>query len=178
MDADQKRQLENEVVKMGLAGLHDPDLIQLLANLVSTWPGDKHRFLEDLINQCDADKRYEMYHAITPKLKFTALPLSTYEARIAERAGAMVAARRMRVEGRRPDPIEIGGEKFETVPESESTAAIATLKCGCGEKQYFLSTTPAGTMIMARKKGWVRDPGTNKEVCPDCMSDVERGAVA
>lgn len=173
MDADQKRQLENQLMTMGLAGLKDGELIQVLADLVSNYSNsdeERHRFFEDLIGQCDADKRYEMYHAMAPKLKFTALDLSDYESRINMRAAGLVSRGKMRVEGQRPMPILIGGEKFEVVAESESDKALATLKCGCGKLEHFLSDTPVGAMILARKKGWVRDKGTNKEVCWECMA--------
>jgi len=169
VDDREKRQLENALLREGLAGLSDPDLIQQLANLVSNWNGDRHRFLEDLINQCDADKRYEMYHAIAPKLRFKALTLSAYESNISMRASGLVSQGRMRVEGANPDPIEIRGEKFERVPEQLGTAALATLKCHkCNHTEQYLSDTPAGAMIMARKDGWVREKGVNKEVCRVC----------
>ena len=156
MDDREKRQLENMLLREGLAGLSDPDLIQQLANLVSNWQGDRHEFLQDLINQCDADKRHEMYQAIVPKLRFKALPLSTYESRIAMRASEMVSHGKMRVEGRRPMPLEV-------------MAAIATLTCyQCKKMEQYASDTPAGAMIMARKYGWVREKGVNKEVCRAC----------
>src|SRR5258708_22094216 len=106
MEPKDKRRLENELVVMGLAGLNDPELIQQLADLVSAWPGDKHDYMRDLLNECDADKRSEMYEALRPKLTFKALSLQQYEAQIALKAGAMVGQGRMRVEGQAPKPIE------------------------------------------------------------------------
>lgn len=169
MNPDERRQLENQLLVMGLKGLNDSGLIQQLADLVSNWQGDKHEFLQDLINECDAANRYEMYNAIAPKLRFQALPLSTYESRIAERAGELVSQRRMRVEGRRPYPVEVSGQQFEQVPESLATAAIATLRCHrCGTSARFVSNTPVAAMIAGRKAGWVRDMVMKKEVCPEC----------
>ena len=169
MEANEKRLLENFLIREGLAGLSDPDLIQQLANLVTNFPGDRHRFLEDLINQCDADKRTEMYGAIAPKLGFAALPLSDYEVRIRNRASELVSQRRMRVEGEAPRPIEVAGEKYEAVSEAEATACMVTVTCyKCPKKKQYISDTPAGCMIMARKDGWVRDKGVNKEICKQC----------
>src|ERR1035438_1580615 len=108
MDQKEKRQLDNMLLREGLANLGDPELIEQLANLISNWPGDKHDFMRDLLNQCDVDKRYEMYNAIVPKLGFKALSLPQYESQIALKAGAMVSQGRMRVEGDAPKPIQVG----------------------------------------------------------------------
>jgi hypothetical protein len=164
-----KRELENFLIREGLAGLTSPELIDQLANLVSIWPGNRHEYLQDLINQCDADKRREMYEAIAPKLRFKPFPLSTYEARIRSKASEMVSQGRMRVEGQSPSPIDIGGDKFEHVAEEDATHAVLTLKCMCGRIAKFLALTPVQAMIKAREAGWVRDKGTNKEVCKKCV---------
>lgn len=173
MNPKDKRKLENELMVMGLAGLNDPDLIQQLADLVSAWPGDKHEYLRDLLNECDPESRYEMYHAIAPKLGFKALSFPQYEAQIALRAGQMVSQGRMRVEGQRPKPIEIGGHKLAVVSEQEATHAIATVRCHrCQKGDRFLAETPIGAMTEARKAGWTRPPSVNKETCPECSVDM------
>ena len=177
MDQDARRQLENTVMTMGLAGLQDPNLIELLAHLVSTYPGDKHLFFEDLINQVDADKRAEMYHAMAPRLLFKAEPLSHYEANIAYRAACMVNQKRMRVEGKSRMPTIIAGQKFEMVGEADATAAVVTVKCKCRRTAKFVGNTPVQAMVKARKDGWVRDKATNHEMCKVCVSDGERGAM-
>lgn len=169
MNHKERRQLENFLLTQGLATLADPELIQQLADLVSGWRGDRHQFLQDLLNECDASQRYEMYQAIAPKLKFSALPFPTYECRIAEQAGRMVSQRRMRVEGSAPAPIEVGGQKFAVVPRQDSTNAVATVRCHqCQKVETFIADTPAGAMIAARTMGWVRDPEVNKEMCANC----------
>lgn len=168
MDQDEKRKLDNALMTMGLSDIDDPALLDQLAMLISTYPGDRHRFFQDLLGTCDADKRYECYQAMAPRLNFQALSLADYEARIRNRASEMVSRRQMRVEGRAPDPIEIDGEKMQVVPPSLATNAVATLKCKCGRTQKYLADTPAGAMIKARKDGWVRDRATNHEVCKQC----------
>src|SRR5258708_32998443 len=179
MEPKQKRRLENELVVMGLAGLNDPELIQQLADLVSAWPGDKHDYLRDLLNECDQDKRYEMYEAIAPKLKFKALAFEQYEAQIAAKAGSMVSQGRMRVEGSAPKPIEIGGSKLRAVPRELATSAVATLQCHvCSKVGKFLADTPAGAMIEGRKARWMRDPGVNKEMCAGSAVATNCGVTA
>src|SRR5579864_8651579 len=169
MNAKEKRQLENQLMAMGLKDLTDPELIGQLADLVSSWPGDKHDFLRDLLNECDAAQRYEMYNAIAPKLRFKPLSFSQYESQIALRAGEMVSQGRARVEGSAPRAIEIGGHKLAVVSKREASGAVATVRCHrCEKCEQFLADTPAGAMIEARKAGWVREKGLNKEVCPDC----------
>jgi hypothetical protein len=169
MNAKDKRKLENELIVMGLAGLNDPDLIQQMADLVSAWSGDKHEYMRDLLNECDPENRYELYHAIAPKLGFKALSLPQYEAQIALKAGQMVSQGRMRVEGERPRSIEIGGHKLAVVSPRDGTHAVATVRCHlCKNGDSFLAETPAGAMTEARKAGWVRDKALNKETCPEC----------
>jgi hypothetical protein len=170
MNQKEKRKIDNELMTMGLVGLDDPELIQQMAYLVSSWPGDKHDFLRDLLNECEPEKRYEMYEAIAPKLKFKALSFSQYEAQIAIRAGQMVSQGRMTVVGAAPKPIEIGGSKLRVVPKEQATGAVATVTCYlCGKTEQFLSETPVGAMTEARKAGWTRDKGLNKELCLPCV---------
>ena len=174
MDDKEKRQLENQLLTLGLAGVSYSEFIQQLARLISDFKGDRHRFMEDLINECPPEKRYERYHALLPYLLFEVLPLDDYDARIANRASEMVSHGWMRVEGRRPHPIELGGTKYSEVPSELATHAIATLKCQrkqCKRAMRFLSDTPAGAMIEARKAGWSRIAG--RETCPKCVAKVK-----
>ena len=113
---------------------------------------------------------------MAPRLKFEAKPLSQYEANIAYRAACMVNQKRMRVEGREPNPVIIQGEKYAEVGEEESTHAVVRLKCKCGRVSRWMADTPVGAMIKARKDGWVRDKLTNHEKCKKCVSDGERDA--
>jgi hypothetical protein len=170
MNSKQKRQLENELLVMGLARLDDPELIQQLAELVSNWPGDKHDFLRDLLNECDADKRYEMYHAIAPKLRFKPLLLTQYEDQIAEKAGAMVSQGRMRVEGSAPKPVEINGHQLHITDQAHADCGWAVVCCHvCGKREKFLGETPVDAMTKARKTGWVRNVDLSEETCPECL---------
>jgi hypothetical protein len=173
VDQDQKRKLDNQLMVMGLSGLNDPAFLDQFAVLISTYFGDKHRFFEDLLGQCDADKRAEMYQAIAPRLLFKALPLSDYEVRIKNRVSELFSQRRIRQEGQAPSPIqvEVEGQKFALVMPSEADAAVATLKCKCGRTSRYLADTPAGAMIAARKDGWIRPQG--KEICPDCVLKIK-----
>jgi hypothetical protein len=171
MDQKEKRQLENQLLAEGLAKLDSPELIEQMANLVNNWPGDRHEFLMGLINECDDKDRSEMYNFIRPHLKFKPLPLDTYVAHIAERAGAMVSQNRMRVEGSRPRPIQIGRDTFVPVPKEIATGAVATVKCHrCNKGEKFHAATPVGAMLKARQAGWIREPGINKECCAECTA--------
>jgi hypothetical protein len=173
MDQKEKRQLENQLLAEGLAKLNSPELIEQMANLVNNWPGDRHEFLMGLINECDDRDRSEMYNSIRPHLKFKPLPLDTYVAHIAERAGAMVSQNHMRVEGSRPAPIRIGRDTFVAVPKAQATGAVATVKCHrCPKVEKFVDETPAGAMLQARKAGWIREPGINKECCAECAAQL------
>lgn len=173
MDQHDKRKMDNMLLALGLPKLTDPDLLQRMADLVSDFPGDKHTFLRDLINECDAKDRREMYDSLTPRLRFKALPLEQYELQIAEKAGNMVSKRWMRVEGERPKPIQVGNSTFVPVPKALADAAVATVRCHrCMKLEKFVDETPAGAMIKARKAGWQREPGVNNECCAECAAKL------
>ncbi|MGH9505244.1 MAG: hypothetical protein ACRD20_20515 [Terriglobales bacterium] len=181
MNQDEKRKVENQLIVEGLSALGTPELVQQLANLVSNWPGDKHEYLRDLLNECDPQERYEAYHALKPHLSFKAKPLESYIAMIALRAGELVSQGRMRVEGNAPPPIEIGiaGHKIKVPRTPKMLYAIARVHCYlCAAEAKFDAPTPVAAMIEARKAGWVRDKGMNKETCPKCAEEQAAEVVA
>lgn len=176
---------------MGLAGLQangdpSPELIGQLAGMVNTWQGapnrhgewiDRHKFLRDLLAECDKQYRSDMYEAIVPHLKFKARPLSHYETMMTERMSGLISKGAARVEGRAPHPIEVGGKKYAAAPAALATHAVATLHCQrCFRKKRFLADTPVGAMIAARKAGWKRlydKESIQKETCPNCVKKIE-----
>jgi hypothetical protein len=185
MDQKEKRQLQTQLIKMGLAGLDTRglptgELIQQIAQMVNQWKGaenrmgewvDRHKFLRDLLNECEPAQRSDMFDTLTPHLSFKPLPLSTYEAMIQEKAGRMVSQRKMRVEGNAPKPIEIGGTRYAAAPRSHATHAVATLTCHrCHKVEKFIADTPVSAMIEGRRAGWIREPGENKEICAECAA--------
>ena len=174
MNQSEKRKLDNHLLAMGLPRLNDPELIERLAALVREWHGDRHGFFRDLLNECDADKRYEMYQAMAPKLlPFKAFPLQQYEMQIAEEAGALISQRKMRVEGQRLAPIQVGRDTFVPVPKALATGAVATVRCHrCPKVERFQDETPTGAMLKARKAGWIREAGFNKECCAECAAKL------
>ena len=180
MDATEKRQIETQLLRMGLAGLQESgqptaELVQQISEIVNRWPShwnregewiDRHMFLRDLLAECEAKNRSEMYAAIVPYLNFTAHPLSHYENLITQRVSRL-ATRGLEVTGEAPNPIEVGGKKYRDAMPGESAIAMVTLHCQrCWKKKRFVSDTPAGAMIMARKAGWQR---FGKETCPKCV---------
>lgn len=182
MDATERRQLDTQLLKMGLAGLEEngaasPELIQQIASIVNNWQAtpnrhgewiDRHKFLRDLFSECDPTVRSEMYAAITPYLSFKPLPLLSYEAMMTERVNRLTSKGAMRVEGRSPHPIEVGGKKYLKASAADATHAVATLHCQrCWKKKRFAADTPVGALIAARKAGWMRMP--EKWTCPNCI---------
>lgn len=185
MDATEKRQIETQLLKMGLAGLQvngDPssELVGQLAAMVNDWKGapnrhgewiDRHKFLRDLLAECDKQYRNEMYEAITPHLKFMAYPLAHYESMMTERMGGLISKRAAAVEGKAPHPIEVGGKKYADASASEATHAIVTMHCQyCWKKKRFVADTPVGALIKARDSGWKRMP--EKWTCPVCVKKL------
>lgn len=189
MDATEKRQLETQLLQMGLAGLREngdpsPELIQQIAAMVNAWPGhpnrhgewiDRHKFLRDLLAECDQKDRAEMYAAIVPHLNFAVYPLSQYETMMTERMSRLISKRAARAEGRAPHPVEIGGKKYRQASAAEATHGMATLLCpNCGKQKRFVADTPVGALIAARKAGWARLP--DKWHCPTCVKSAQRKA--
>lgn len=169
MNQKDKRKLNTELMVMGLAQINDPNLILQMANLVSDWPGDKHEYMVDLLITCEPGQRYELYNAIMPHLRFKALSFPQYESHIALRAGEMVSQGRVKVEGDRDKPIEVGARKLAIVPQGEATEVLATVSCHlCPTNGRFLGATAVEAIIKARRAGWVRDKALNKETCPNC----------
>lgn len=188
MDANEKRHMETHLLRLGLAGLDEsgnaaPELIQQIAAIVNNWQTspnrhgewiDKHKFLRDLLAECDASKRNEMYLAIAPHLNFKTLPLASYETMITERMGNLVSKGAARVEGKAPSPIDVGGRKYARASASEATHGMATLHCQrCWKKKRFIADTPVGAVIAARNAGWTRMP--DKWTCPGCVKKIAAG---
>ena len=188
MEDNERRQLETQLMRLGLAGLDasghaSPELVQQIAGIVNTWQTapnrhgewiDRHKFLRDLLGECDASGRGQMYEAIRPHLNFMVLPLSSYESMIRERMENLISKGAARVEGDAPSPIEVGGRKYRDAAAGEATHAIVTLHCQrCWKKKRFLADTPVGALIAARDAGWKRMP--DKWTCPSCVKKVAAG---
>lgn len=172
MNQDDKRELENKLIAMGGKGvmLENGEMCDMFARIIEDFPGDKHWFYRGMLNECDADKRREMYYSL--KFRFTnfkPLPLETYLAQIAEQAGAMVSHRIMRVEGPEPGAVNVGGEYYIDAKENTPTHTAIKLTCAkCTKQAVFIAETFVSAIIKARKKGWVKDQMNDKDVCPKC----------
>lgn len=214
MDANEKRQLETQLLRMGLPGLQENgepsgELVQEIARMVNEWPGhpnrhgewiDRHKYLRDLLSECDESQRNEMYSSLKPHLNFPVYPLAHYETMMIQRVEGLVSKRSARVEGAVPRPLQVGDRqaiaradakrlmrKQKRVRQvlaagdiyvaesaaSDATHVMATLRCyKCHKSEDFLGDTPVGAMIAGRKAGWIRDMVINKEVCPECKKQT------
>lgn len=172
MNQNEKRAVENRLIAMGGKGelLQDGDLCAMFARLVEDFPGDKHWFYRGMLNECEPDKRRDMYYSLKAKFsQFVPKPLESYLAELSEQASAMVSHRIMRVEGPEPDAVHLGDSYYKSVPEHKGTHTAIRLTCSkCTKQLVFVGDTLAGAVIAARKKGWIRDPRNDKEICPKC----------
>lgn len=168
MNQEEKRQLENFLVSEGFNGISDLDQLAVYAKIIEDFPGDKHWFFRGMINECDADKRRDMYYSLQPRFTtFKPLPLETYLAQIAEQAGALVSHRVLRVEGAQPDAIRVGDDHFVSAEGREGTHTLIRFTCAkCTRQAAIAGETYVDAIIKARKKGWVHDNGD--EICPKC----------
>lgn len=170
MNQDEKRKLETRLVAMGLNGMDDPEMGSMFAAIVEDFPGDRHWFFRGLINECEPSKRRDMYYTLKPRFtRFEPLSLETYLAQIAEDAGRMVSHGILRVEGRRPDAIKIGDEYFVDAKGKQPSHIAVRLTCSkCTKQRSFVGETYFDAVVKARKKGWVFDVSTEKDICPKC----------
>ncbi len=155
MNPEDKRRLENELTVMGLPALDDPALVQVLADTVNGYPIMTERvdFFCDLLNQCDAWKRTEMYEAMRPRLTFPVPSLAECETRIVAKAERLVGRRLSQPAAKAADP----------------DAKFLHLECfGCKKAEPFVELTIAGCMMEARKAGWGRGPVPGHEYCGEC----------
>jgi hypothetical protein len=158
MEEKARRELENQLVVMGMARLNDPELIQQFAVIINTYGG--HDFFEGLLGECEPAKRTEMYEALRPHLNFNPWPLDTYIEHIKARASMFAS---------REKPIEMEGQKYMHAEPEDATGCIATLTCcKCTKQANFYGKTPADAAIAARSAGWIRDLARQKEICPQC----------
>ena len=155
MNQDEKRKIENELTVMGLPGLDDPNLVQVMADIVNGYPipGERPEFFCELLNECEGPRRREMYEALRPRLSFDVPTLDQCEARIAARAERLIR------------PKGLPGEKPAASP-MELTVEIA---CGgCRKVEEFAGRTLADVMGNARRAGWGRGPKRGLEYCAEC----------
>lgn len=169
MKADDKRQLENQLMVMGLRKLSDRELIPQMAQILNAHPGytDPHAFYMGLLGECEPKQRHDMYYALLPHLKFKPWPLDKYVAMIAEPT-ANVESHEHPIEiGKKI--IKVGDTEFELVPQEESEWCFLTLTCKkCTRQEEFGGFTMVAAMQVARNAGWVRDIAEQKEICPKC----------
>lgn len=155
MNADEKRQLENELTVMGLPSLDDPALVQVMADIVNGYPipGERIEFFCEMLNECEGAQRREMYEALRPRLAFEVPSLDACEARIAARAERMIRPKGLPAAQKEEEPLEL---------------TIEILCGGCRKLESYAGRTVADAMSKARKDGWGRGPVRGLEYCAEC----------
>jgi rubrerythrin len=156
MNQLEKRRLETQIIRSGFKGFSDPDLIPVLAHCIKN-----HKMLAALLNSCSILERQTMLECLKPHLPFEAFAtVDKYEAMMAEQFAA---------EERELRRFKIGDQKFQETLRHLATHAVASLMCyKCQRKRDYAGETIVSAVILARQDGWVRERGTNKEVCPKC----------
>lgn len=154
MNQDDKRRLENQLLTMGLPALKDPALIQCMADMVNAFPIITERvdFFCDLLNECDADKRGQMYNAMKPYLHFEVPSFPECETKITYKAERMVERTRL--------------QKQKVVEAEDKTLHLECF--GCKKTTAFSGMTTADAMLQAKKSGWGRGPVPGHEFCAEC----------
>src|ERR1017187_7130568 len=172
MQPDDKRQLENQLMVMGLNGLEDPNLVPEMARVISHgFAIMGHDFFLGLINECDQEKRYDMYEALKPHLTFKPFPLDKYVSMLKEHAGNVASTWAPPEIGKakKKRPVKFGGKEFEEVSPDDAEGCVLTLTCNkCTRSEDFYGISPVKAIMIARKDGWVRDIVLQKEICPKC----------
>jgi len=150
---------------MGLNRLSDPMLVPQMARLIKD-----HDFFLGMLNECDQEKRTEMYEALKPHLSFKPWPLERYISKLKERAGNIASTEKPAVIGKRSKPFQIRGKQYiDAISREAGAVTCLTFTCAkCTRMEQFIADTPVQAAIMARQKGWVRDIVRDREICPKC----------
>ena len=167
MKDDARRKLENQLIVMGLNRLTDPELVPQMAKLIPDGGT-----LAAMLNECDQEKRREMYYALRPYLPFKPMPLESYLDFFTRRAEAIESEHTPVQVGARvydDEPVMMGGHKFREVRPEEAEGCLLKLTCcKCTKSESFMGLTPVEAITVARGEGWKRDLILQKEVCPKC----------
>ena len=161
MIQDEKRRLENELTVMGLPGLDDPALVQVMADIVNGYPmpGERVGFFCELLNECEGARRREMYEAMRPRLFFAVPSLAACEDMIAAKAERMIRPRGM--------PAPLKEEPFET-------RAVDMVCDACAKTERFEGLTTATARLEAHKAGWGRGLEAGTVFCASCRLETMR----
>lgn len=155
MNQKDRRQLENQLLSMGLPALGSAELVQVMADMVNAYPipSERPQFFCDLLNECEGSKRPEMYNALKPLLHFKVPTLAEVETAITYKAERMVNRK-----------TSASADKA-AVPDG----ITVKLNChGCQKEAEFSGLTIADGMAEARKAGWGRGPVPGEEYCAEC----------
>ncbi len=157
MDQIEKRKLENQLLAMGMPKLEDPALIQVIADMVNGYRGDRVEMFCGLLNECVGEHRREMYEALRPKMHFPVPSLDACEAAIALRAERLIRPEGL---GARPK-------------SAEALEVEVEIPCGrCKMTAKFTGRTLADAMGSARRAGWGRGADRRLEYCPQCRLET------
>jgi hypothetical protein len=164
INSTERRNLENQLMVMGLGGLDSPELPSQMAMLISLqgdkYPDGKHAFYAGMLGECDAQTRREMYEAIRPHLMFEPWPLDKYIEYVKRKSSEKES---------KASPISIGEQQYQEATQEQAVGVVAEFTCRkCTFTKRYLGTTLVDAVIMGRKDGWVKDLVMNKEMCPKC----------
>ena len=173
LNQEDKRLLETLLIQGGFKSIRDRAVIPFFAKTIEDnfhTEEMRHWCYRGLIGECEPSKRRDMYESLKPHFtSFKPKTLEAYETEITMEANRMISHGIMRVEGSRPDAIEIGDKKYIGVPDEFAKEFAVKLICKkCTRISVFIGTTPADALIKARKKGWVHDFVNDNEICHKC----------
>lgn len=161
--ARERTEINHYLMRHGLGGLTDPNLIHQLAFLVRN-----HDHFRQLLVVQEPQHRHDMYEAMRPHLRFQAKPLDVY---IAEAAANFAAAES------RAKPLEVEAEEALAAARAKGWMEFTCARCTRTESYPGMDRLAA--IKAARKAGWVYERRTftdkdgkvqvkEREICPRC----------
>lgn len=164
-----RQALNHYLQKHGLGRLGEPGLLPALAYLI-----DDDAEFSRLLNTCEPEERYQMYHSLKPNLKFKPRPLDDYLSEWREQA----EVRQL------PVVQEDGTMRAYNVPEVNTLLAEGVARyhlivvCRrCTREATFPGTDKYTAVRAAREAGWIYTHGEQSEgyeLCPQCSDDLYR----
>lgn len=131
-----------------------------------------HAHLQRLLTEAEPEQRQMLYDSVRPHLKFKAKPLDVYVSdakQMAEREQLPVMKADGSLEMFRPSEFIVDAQSALSRAIAARTLTLVCAKCTIGQEFYGMEgETPIAVIMKARRKGWVYDPMTETESCPNC----------
>lgn len=159
--------LKKALAKFGIS----LNINEAIAQLASTIRDHAH--LQRLVTETEPSMRQSFYDSVRPHLKFRAKPMDVYISdakQMAEREQLPVLQPDGTLQAFKPTQDVATAQKAMAKAIADRNLTLTCSKCTKEETFYCVGAeTPVAVIMKARRVGWVYNPVSLTEQCPDCM---------